>query len=165
MFPLICTWINSWANDREAWFEAPSLTSWHERNAPAQKTTDSKFVLVIRCGNNNENVVTIWSKSSHTYLSPLPFTLSRQRKPTWWRHLMETFSALLAICVENSPVIGDFPAQRSVTRNLDVSFDLYLNKQLSKRSWGVIWGAIAHIMARTECSCPKNNWFEICACN
>ena len=23
---------------------------------------------------------------------------------TWWRHQMETFSALLALCVENSPV-------------------------------------------------------------
>ena len=30
---------------------------------------------------------------------------------------METFSALLAICVWNSPVPGEFPAQRPVTRN------------------------------------------------
>ena len=28
---------------------------------------------------------------------------------TWWRHQMETFSALLAICTGNSPVTGDFP--------------------------------------------------------
>ena len=27
----------------------------------------------------------------------------------WWRHQMETFSALLAICAENSPVTGEFP--------------------------------------------------------
>ena len=33
----------------------------------------------------------------------------------WWRHQMETFSALLAICAGNSPVPGDFPAQRPVT--------------------------------------------------
>ena len=26
----------------------------------------------------------------------------------WWRHQMETFSALLAICAGNSPVIGEF---------------------------------------------------------
>ena len=26
--------------------------------------------------------------------------------PIWWRHQMETFSALLAICVGNSPVTG-----------------------------------------------------------
>ena len=27
----------------------------------------------------------------------------------WWRNQMETFSALLAICAENSPVPGEFP--------------------------------------------------------
>ena len=37
---------------------------------------------------------------------------------------METFSALLAICAGNSPVPGEFPAQRQVTRNFDVFFDL-----------------------------------------
>ena len=31
---------------------------------------------------------------------------------------------------------GDFPAQRPVTRNFDVSFDMRLNKRLSKQSWG-----------------------------
>ena len=49
---------------------------------------------------------------------------------------METFSALLAICARNSPVTGEFPAQRPVTRSFDVFFDLRLNKQLSKQSWG-----------------------------
>ena len=29
----------------------------------------------------------------------------------WWRHQMETFSALLALCAGNSPVNGEFPAQ------------------------------------------------------
>ena len=33
---------------------------------------------------------------------------------------METFSALLAICAGNSPVIGEFPAQRPVTRSFDI---------------------------------------------
>ena len=33
---------------------------------------------------------------------------------------METFSALLALCVGNSPVSGEFPAQRPVTRSFDV---------------------------------------------
>ena len=28
---------------------------------------------------------------------------------TWWRHQMETFSALLALCAGNSPVTGEFP--------------------------------------------------------
>ena len=41
---------------------------------------------------------------------------------------MEIFSALLAICAGNSPVTGEFPAQRPVTRSYDVFFDLRLNK-------------------------------------
>ena len=36
----------------------------------------------------------------------------------WWRHQMETFSALLAICAGNSLVTGEFPAQRPMTRSL-----------------------------------------------
>ena len=55
---------------------------------------------------------------------------------TWWRHQMETFSALLAICAGNSPASGEFPAQRPVTRSFDVFFDLCLNKRLRKQSWG-----------------------------
>ena len=55
---------------------------------------------------------------------------------SWWRHQMETFIALLAICEGNSHVTGEFPAQRPVTRSFDVSFDLRLNKQLSKQSSG-----------------------------
>ena len=53
-----------------------------------------------------------------------------------WRHQKETFSALLAICAENSSVPGEFLAQRPVTRSFDVFFDVRLNKQLSKQSWG-----------------------------
>ena len=59
---------------------------------------------------------------------------------TWWRHQMETFSALLAICAGNSPVTGDFPAQRPGTWNFDVFFYLRLNKRLSKKSWGWWFG-------------------------
>ena len=53
---------------------------------------------------------------------------------SWWRHQMAIFSALLALCVGNSPVSGEFPSQRPVTRSFDVFFDLRLNKQLSKQS-------------------------------
>ena len=55
---------------------------------------------------------------------------------TWWRHQMKTFSALLAICAGKSPVSGELPAQRPVTRSFDAFFDLRLNKRLSKQSWG-----------------------------
>ena len=56
---------------------------------------------------------------------------------TWWRHQMETLSALLAFCAGNSPVTGEFPTQRPVTRSFDVFFDLRLSKRLSKQSWGL----------------------------
>ena len=51
-------------------------------------------------------------------------TSSEQYLLTWWRHQMETFSALLAICSGNSPVPGEFPSQRPVTRSFNVFFDL-----------------------------------------
>ena len=54
----------------------------------------------------------------------------------WWRHQMETFSVSLALCAGNSPVPGEFPTQRPVTRSFDVYFDLRPNKRLSKQSWG-----------------------------
>ena len=38
-------------------------------------------------------------------------------------------------CAGNSPVPGEFPTQRPVTRSFDVFFDLRLNKRLSKQWW------------------------------
>ena len=70
-------------------------------------------------------------------------TMLNLKQEQWWlnsfpwrRHQIETFFALLAICAGNSPVPGEFPAQRPVTRSLDVFFYLRLNKRLSKQSWG-----------------------------
>ena len=53
-----------------------------------------------------------------------------------WRHQMETFSALLSLCAGNSPVPGEYPAQRPVTQSFDVFVYLRLNKHVSKQSWG-----------------------------
>ena len=72
-----------------------------------------------------------WGYVMMTYEISLSFL-----RHTWWRHQMETFSALLAICAGNSPVTGEFPAQRQVTRSFDVFFDLRPNKRSSKQSWG-----------------------------
>ena len=73
---------------------------------------------------------TAWSKAS-AVVELICFSWN-----SWWRHQMETFSALLAICAGNSPVPGEFPTQRPVMRSFDVFFDLRLNKRLSKQSWG-----------------------------
>ena len=70
------------------------------------------------------------------------------RTLTWWRHQMETFSALLAICAGNSPVPGEFPALRPVTWSFDVFFDLRLNKRVSKQSWGWWFETLSHPLWR-----------------
>ena len=67
---------------------------------------------------------------------------------TWWRHQMEIFSALLAICAGNSPVSGEFPAQRPVTRSFDVFFDVRLIKRLSKHSRGWWFETLSHPLWR-----------------
>ena len=56
---------------------------------------------------------------------------------------METFSALLVLCEGNSPVTGEFPSQKPVTR----SFDLRLKKTVEQTIEApVIWNAMALIM-------------------
>ena len=67
---------------------------------------------------------------------------------TWWRHQMETFSALLALCAGTSSVPGEFPTQRPVTRSFDVFFDLCLNKPVCKQSWGWWFETPAHSLWR-----------------
>ena len=59
---------------------------------------------------------------------------------SWWRHQMETFSALLALCAGNSPV----------TRSLDIFFDLRLNKRLSKQSRRWWFETTSRSLLRTE---------------
>ena len=45
-------------------------------------------------------------------------------------------SHYLSQCWPNSPVTGEFPSQRPVTRSFDVFFDLRLNIWLNKQLWG-----------------------------
>ena len=74
----------------------------------------------------------------------------------WWRHQMETFSALLALCAGNSPVTGEFSSQRPVTWGFDVFFDLRLNKLLRKQSWGWWFETPSRSLWRTDFEwCPR----------
>ena len=61
-------------------------------------------------------------------------TLTLTRAAAWWRHHLETFSALLALCEGNPPGTGGLPSQRLVTRSFDFFFDKRLNKPFSKQS-------------------------------
>ena len=63
----------------------------------------------------------------------------------WWRHQMETFSALLAICAGNSAASGEFPVQRPVTRSFDVFFALrWINGWVNNREAGDLRRYRAH---------------------
>ena len=117
--------------------------------------------------------IQLYSEMLRSYAIIRLKTLRGIKPFAWWRHEMETFSvllaicagivwvlreahwhweglshshgdvikwklftALLAICAENSPVPGEFPAQKPMTRNFDGFFDLRPNKLFSKQSWG-----------------------------
>ena len=118
-------WLTHWSYWSLAlshrYMHAPDIQSWghidgHPTNWPFEKRTWSNRISNIR-----------------------PWLLWRSGlwHGTWWRHQMETFSALLVLCAGNSPVTGEFPAQRPVTRSFDVFF-FYLGqiKRLSNQSWG-----------------------------
>ena len=60
-------------------------------------------------------------------------------KPCTLKHFQVPILApglLLAFCAGNSPVTGEFPAQRLVTQVFDVFFDLRLNKRWGQQWWG-----------------------------
>ena len=88
-----------------------------------------------------------------------------QATMTWWHHQMETFSVLLSLCAGNSPVPGEFPAQRPVTRTFEVFFDLRPNKRLSKQLLGwwfdtlssPLWCHCNGVKAMTASICPCYN--------
>ena len=78
----------------------------------------------------------------------------RHKLYTWWRHQMETFPAVLALCARNSPVTGEFSSQRPVRWGFDISLDLRLNKRLSKQSWGWWLKTTSH---SSSSSCLNNS--------
>ena len=118
----------------------------HVKCIASRKPCSVKYVITIELKFMDEHDFK-WFESKWSYQRFLiyehtsghfnRFELIRIRaRITWWRHQMESFSALLAICAWNSPVPGEFPTQRPVTRSFDIYFDLRPNKRLSKQSWG-----------------------------
>ena len=96
--------------------------------------------------------VPIHQSLNHTYMTDINggrdnanCDAIRVKKTAWWRHQKEAFSALLAICAGNSPVPGEFPTQRPVTRSFDVYYDLCPNKRwVNKREAGDLRHNRAH---------------------
>ena len=115
----------------------------------------------------NQGPCAIWDIRSKSILYstlekpglPILIRFGRTYYITWWRHQMETFSALLTICAGNSLVTGESPAQRPVTRSFDVFFDLHLNKPLSKQWWGWWFETLSRSLCR-HCNdtAPRLQW-------
>ena len=97
---------------------------------------------------------------AYAILKLLSMTKSLTFDLSWWRHQMKTFSALLAICAGNSPVPGEFPTQRPVTRSFDVYFDLRPNKRLSKQSWGWWFETLSCSLWRHRNIEINHNWMD-----
>ena len=91
----------------------------------------------------------------------------RYPSDSWWRHQMETFSALLTLCEGKPPVTDEFPSRRPVTQNFDVFFVLRLKKRLSKQSrhrWVPTPSPIVIFFVLANCSsrCYTAHWSNIC---
>ena len=101
-----------------------------------------RFIIILtehlaECETKQQDYNTPWYKWVIERLQQVFLLVSTWKlQVLWWCHQMKISSVLLAICVGNSPVNCEFPAQRPVTRRFDVFFDLHLNKWLSKQSWG-----------------------------
>ena len=81
---------------------------------------------------------------------------------TWWRHQMETFAALLALCAGNSPVTGEFLAQGPVSWSFDVFIICaWINDWVNNREAGHFRCHRAHydviVMNMLHQKRPQNN--------
>ena len=105
------------------------------RNSSLQNELRNTDVCVVYCYRFYSSWPIDASLAPSIYLSP------------WWRHQVETFSALLAFCEGNPPLNDGFPPQRPVTRSFDIFFDVRLNKRLIKQTrcrwfetpWRSLW--------------------------
>ena len=89
------------------------------------------------------------------------FRFDQLRVPSWhtpwWRHQMETFSALPALCVGKPPVTSGFPSQRPVTLSFGVFLGVCLKKRLTKQSicW---WFGTSWCSLRRHCNVAWEVW-------
>ena len=122
------------------------LTSMSGNHNTFHNENNNQYLLLI-CLHKHLQLYTLYTSHIHAVLSTVsapnatttPVSVTQHWR-TRWRHQMETFSALLALCAGNSLVTGEFLSQRPVTRSFHVFFDLCLNKRLSKQ--------------------PRRGWFE-----
>ena len=124
--------VTSWKNFPSYW-QFVRRIHWSPVNSPhkGQWHGALMFSLIYVQFYSGPNVL----KMKAFFLVPM-FYYSLAQEISWWRHQMETASALPAFCTGNSPVPGEFLSQRSVMQTFGVFLDLRLNKRLTKQSWG-----------------------------
>ena len=98
-------------------FNAPTIRQFVQKFRATSKKAyeDPCYWLFVVAGHHN-----------YIQINAEVLSILLNKRISWWRHQMKTFSALLALCAGNSPVTGEFPSQRPVTRSFDVSFDMRL---------------------------------------
>ena len=115
-----------WIDDKSPLVRVTTLQWINNKPLPAPVKTE--FIAILK------KFDTHFECCSHT----------QRYKATWWRHQIETFSALLAICAGNSPVPGEFPAQSPVTRSFHVFFDLRIKDWVNNGKAGDLRRHRAH---------------------
>ena len=97
MFSFICAWINRWVNNGEA----GDLRRYHA-HYDVIVIGDSHFKTVVL-------ELMLWITFRRTSREVDLRWMPRNTVDSLWRHQMETFSALLAICAGNSPLPVNSP--------------------------------------------------------
>ena len=84
------------------------LWYWYGSHGMKCCTPDMHFLFERRA----TDVITISLTKSQTGITPVHLRWRYHRLllgHSWWRHQMESFSTLLALCARNCPVTGEFP--------------------------------------------------------
>ena len=98
---------------------------WKKKKAPAPTFKVKKIKLQpLQC-------FWCWEWIKFEEHGPIPCVASHHRLGCLYDDVIKW---KLALWEGNSPVTGEFPSQRPVTRSFDVLFDLRLNKRLNKQS-------------------------------
>ena len=113
-----------------------SFYSWHSKCNEISWDSDGHFGWYHQSINVSQNPQKPVNLKKKTYVkfslntAPLDgLEPNSWYRISWWRHQMETFSALLALGAGNSPVTGEFPSQGPVRRSFAISLICALNRK------------------------------------
>ena len=147
--PVLSFHVNPCSSKTSLYWDNPMVPNGDQNHRQPEKLYNSNLVFStvhlqvgwlwnrhVSCSVQYTNALRVYSRRDATKPPAKSERSCNSQLISWWCHQMETFSALLDLCAGNSPVTGEFPAQRPVTRSFDVFFDLRQNERLSKQSWG-----------------------------